>query len=233
MTNTNLRSWSTGILALAAAVGMLTAAPTEAAATLTFDQVDNFGTVSYDGAGGALVGSGINFESILGTGTTLNDGVLIDCFGCRLDFTSGPNIQEAGGDYKWAGGGTFTITGGSVAAGIVPGTVLVSGQFSEVQATLAGSLLLVTGFGQDIKDQALLDFYLGVDNPINFTFVDSSINVGGVTVGPGTAFSATLGTQGGINLGNADFVNTVPGPGSVSLLLLGLSGLAAFRRRAS
>ena len=89
----NIKSWSTGLIAAVAAVGMLSAAPSEGA-TLIFDQVNNSGTVSYDGAGGSLIGTDIAFETIQGVGT--DNDVTIDCAGCVLNFATGPNITEGG-----------------------------------------------------------------------------------------------------------------------------------------
>jgi hypothetical protein len=236
MNFTNTKRWSTGILAAFAAFSMLTAAaPVEAVATLTFDQLDNAGTVSYDGAGGALIGTNIKFETIVSSGTPLNSGI-INGIGCLLNFTTGLNTSDTGGSYTWAGGGTFTITGGFAPAGLGSSAILVSGIFSQANAILSGGSLLVTSLGTDTKHQGLIDYFFGVGAIVtNWNFVESTINATGVTSSGGTAFSASLGVVGDLNqnFGNADFVNTAPVPGSVSLLLLGLSALAAFRRRIS
>jgi hypothetical protein len=212
----------------------MTAGAQTEGATIVFDQLNNSGTISYDGtAGGVLVGTDIVFESIQGVGT--DNDVTIDCTGCVLNFTTGAIISVAGGEYEFAPGGTFTVVGSSVLAGIPAGSVLLSGVWTgnisvDIDQGTLDSLIL-TGEGLDSKHEDLLDFFFN-DPPGHWAYVDSTIQITndptGIVVGPGTAFTADISVG-----GNADLVNSsfVPEPGSALLLLLGLGSLAAYRRR--
>jgi hypothetical protein len=214
---------------------MVTAAPTESG-TIVFDQPPeaNDGTISYDGtAGGVLVGTDIVFQSIGGVGTDIE--TTVDCDGCLLNFTTGAIISVIGDEYTFAAGGSFTLVGGSILGLIPAGTPLLTGTWTDpvtVEISLgAFDILTLLGNGEDVKHPDLLDIFFTTP-PANFAFVNSTIQIttdpAGVTVGPGTAFSADLEFG-----GNADLVNTsfVPEPGSSLLLLLGLGSLAAYRRR--
>lgn len=225
------RSWS---LAAIVAVGILGAASTEGA-TIIFDQAPaaNAGTISYDGTAiGTLVGTGIVFTSISGVGT--DNDVPIDCTGCLLSFSTGPISSVVGDTYTFAGGGTFTLVGGSLLGGIPGGTTLVTGTWDDpVVVVVTSTDLDMLEKGTDTKDEALLAFYFD-DPPTDFRFTDSNIVIesgpGGVTK-TGTSFKADLALG-----GNADLVNAsvaVPEPGVVALFLLGLGSLAAYRRRHS
>src|SRR5687768_4296997 len=77
------------------------------AATITFDQIIDGGTLSYDGAGGALVGTDISMDTITASGVP-NPGILT-CVGCVLNFTTGANTLEGPAFWNFASGGTFTI----------------------------------------------------------------------------------------------------------------------------
>ncbi len=225
MNYTDTKSSLPGLIGVIAAACLLTAVPMEGA-NLIFDQINNDGTLSYDGLGGALVGTDIVFESIRGVGT--DNDTTIDCDGCLLNFRTGSNIGDVGGVYTFSHfGSSFTLVGGSILGGIPGGTTLLEGRFTRtVNVTVFGeSVLIMTGSGEDEKDPDLIDFFFD-GAPENFIFVDSVIQISGITVGPGTAFSADLAEG-----GNADLINSVPAPGTTALFLLGLSGLAAYRRR--
>jgi hypothetical protein len=198
--------------------------------TLSFDNptVDG-GTISYDGAGGAVTATGVIFQQVIGVDTPLNPGTVLFCFpgNCLLDFTTGPNLLEGPPIWTFDGGGTISMTGGLNTAAdgsgtqIVPaGSILVSsGSFAgpeSVTATLSDSLQF-TGAGGDTKNTTLAGFY-GAADP--FTFVTTEISLGEATITTGTgAFTATVT--------DADFQNTngllqVPVPPSGLLVGLGL-----------
>jgi hypothetical protein len=233
----NFRDARWWTLAAIAAVSLLWGAPTEGS-EITFDQTANAGIVSYDGTvGGTMVGTDILFESIVGTNTENDD--TIDCDGCFLDFETGGLTGISGDEYTFAAGGTFILTGGSVAAGIPAGTTLLTGTFTEpVVVTVRDGfpdVLATIALGEDTKDELLLAYFFPLDPPPNWAFINSTIQItfdNGVVIGPGTGFTADLSIG-----GDADLVNTsvvVPEPGSSLLLLLGLGSLAAgYRRRSS
>jgi hypothetical protein len=217
-------------------MGILSSSAGEGA-TIVFDQAPaaNDGTISFDGtAAGVLVGTNIVFTNISGDGTD-NDAFPIDCAGCLLNFTTGSIISVVGNIYTFAGGGTFTITGGSLLAGIPGGTTLLSGTWDNpVVVEVTPTTLDMLEKGTDTKHEDLLDYFF-VDPPSDWIFTDVAIQIeseaGGVVkfAGPTyTGFSADLDFG-----GNADLVNSsaVPEPASALLLLLGLGSLAAYRRR--
>lgn len=228
-----LKKLAIGLIAVMAA-GFLVAVPTEAA-TLVFDQgvTDNAGSITYDGAGGNLIGTDIVFTNFTGILTPLNNGITFDCDSCLLNFQTGGNLTEAAGangEYTFAAGGTFTITGGSLLGGIAGGTTLVSGIITSiVTADLSGTSFEMSIKGLDEKHPDLLDLFFN-NPPGNFVGVASEIQSGGAGITRDTttgSFDIDLSKG-----GNADFVNSnVPEPGTTTLLLLGLGGLAAYRRR--
>jgi hypothetical protein len=196
------------------------------AAILKFDDpVVPGGTVTYDGAGGPAIGDDILFQSIQGLGTPLNDGVMLDCVGCLLDFTTGANISEGPALWNFAGGGLISLIGAVPALGLPAGTLLLNGFFAGTPNEITGgdSFGLFAAVGTDVKNPTLATFFgLGPD----FTFGTTSIQTT-TLVDPATgAFSGTVV--------NADLNNTqavVPNPMTVLLLGMGMVGLVAMQRR--
>ncbi|MEN8205169.1 MAG: VPLPA-CTERM sorting domain-containing protein [Pseudomonadota bacterium] len=199
-------------------------------ATISFDDGADpqNGTLSYDGTGGALIGSGIDFYTILGEDTPSNPGIALDCVDCVLDFTTGTNISEGPVVWEFNGGGSLTITG-TVKDGVtqIASGTLVSGSFSDAVVTGDGndaSVLILSGFGTDSKNADLLNFF-GLSEQ-GFTFASTNISIGNVNYLGNGGFNGTLT--------NADFDNittVVPVPAAVWLFGSGLLGLVGVARR--
>jgi hypothetical protein len=195
------------------------------AAILKFDDpVIPGGTVTYDGAGGAAIGTDILLQSIQGLGTPANDGATLDCVGCTLNFVTGANLTEGPTLWNFAGGGTITLTGAVPALALPAGTLLLSGTFAGTPNEITGgdAFGLFAAVGTDVKNEALAGFF-GLD-PTGFTFGTTSIQTATV-VGANGSFNGTVV--------NADLNNTqavVPGPATGLLLGLGLFVLGAVRR---
>lgn len=213
---------------IAALILSVFASTASASAILSFDDNDDpniqNGTLSYDGAGGALIGSGIDFVSVFASNTA-NDGVYI-CDGCELNFTTGANISEGPFAWLFAGGGSISITGTvKDGATVIASGTLLSGFFSGAITIGAGTNLSdlgMTGLGSDTKNADLLDFLGLTDTPFSF----ASTNI--------AAANAIYNGIGGFTaeVTNADLDNTAPEPAISALIGLGLLGLGLARRRA-
>jgi hypothetical protein len=200
---------------------------------LKFDDPTNpGGIVSYNGAGGAAVGTDILFQSIQGLDTPLNNNVTLACVGCVMNFTTGLNTQEGTvGATPWlfGPGGTIQITGSIPTLGIPAGSQILTGTFTGTPAegitVVEGEVFgLFIGSGSDAKNPALAAFF-GLANP--FTHGTTSIQAD-VVVGANGSFSGTVFNADLNNLGTTPV--QVPAPVSLMLIGLGLVGVVATRR---
>jgi hypothetical protein len=219
-----LRRFLSGLCALLTTV-VVFAEQGSAAPILSFDQLHDGGTLSYNGTGGVLKGSGIRFDSIIGVDTAANDGVTLSCIGCRLNFETGLNMSDTAPIYTWAGGGFFTLTGtAKLGSTTIAAGTLLSGTWDEPVIGLRnGSLFNATGTGTDTKSSDLLSFF-GLPE-VSFTFANSDLSA--VTSSSGKGFTARV-TE-------ADITNmaptATPEPATMLLFGAGLLGLAGYRWR--
>lgn len=127
------------------------------------------GTISYNGLGGPLVGTGIDVDSVVGLDTPLNDGVARACISCLLSFSTGHFAGSDPGAWYFDPGGWLTLIGGVdlddngvINAGDIPlGTTLIDGSFNGLAlvAAVGGTFRIVMATLNDTKPIALTDFY--------------------------------------------------------------------------
>jgi hypothetical protein len=211
----------------------LFAVQAHATSILIFDDAGSLqdGKVSYDGVlGHALVGTGIDFNSITGTATPLHNGEKLTCVSCELNFTTGGSTDEGFpdvGPWQFGGGGTFTVTGtakdsfnniiasGILVSGIWGGAVALANGFPSPKPPTQVSTL---GFGTTtVVNSDLLTFF-GIINPV-FSF--SGTNISSVT----SYNNGTRAFAGNVLNADAEVDNT-PAPEPNSPLLFGLGFLA-------
>jgi hypothetical protein len=171
------------------------------------------GTVSWAGPGSGIVGTNIQFQSILGIDTPLNAGAPgLTCSNCLLNFLTAQaaaTIDPVSGVIvvtAQSGVTTVTLTGGVPELGIPDGSTLLSGVFAGNPREVIGpeeNFGLFVGTVPDTKHPALAAHF-GLD-PQTFTFGTTSVQA--IT----TVDEATGAFTGSVV--NADLNNTAPVPG--------------------
>ncbi len=174
------------------------------ATTISIDFSGGLGTghglISWEGGSAPLIGTNIPIAHIEGQNTPANDGNYDLVTQGVMNFTTGNLVSSVNGQYTFASGGTISITGGVLAAGITNvNTVLTSGLFNipVVFSMVINSSNQITGAitsggGTDTKDPALLTYYnLTNLNPTTFSFllteISSTVTTPGATTGAFTA----------------------------------------------
>ncbi|WP_423822285.1 PEP-CTERM sorting domain-containing protein [Salinisphaera sp. SPP-AMP-43] len=216
------------------------------AAVVNFDQANAqspTGTVSYDGNGGALTGSGISFDQISLNNAVLPEGAqdTLSCIGCSIDFETGRNLSEGSetGVWSFAGGGNLTLSGEAVDSegNLIANDTLFTGTFDgnadnasqfvigNGESNLSASLTGTDDFNADLAT------YFGLSADTSFDFTNTVIAMGSASFGDDGSFSSD-------QLQNADTTvqssTDVPEPSQFGMFGLGLAlvmGGLGFRRK--
>lgn len=183
------------------------------------------GSISYNGTGGALIGTNIDVDNVVGLSTPANANVTSTCLTCTLNFTSGLNTSAGGGTWQFGSGGSISITGGvdfSVGSDIPVGSTLLTGTFSSATVSDTGVFEVTFGSFTDVKHAGLLSYY-GMPSG-NY---DGSLTILFSAVGgPGNAITSTS-----LFGGSIANVAAVPVPAAAWLFGSGLLGLYSAMRR--
>jgi hypothetical protein len=184
------------------------------------------GSIAYAGTGGALIGSNIDVDSVVGLSTPANTNVTSTCLNCVLNFTSGLNTSVGSGTWQFGPGGSISITGGVDFQGSTPdislGSTLLTGTFSSATVSDTGVFEVTFGSFGDVKHASLLSYY-GMPGG-NY---DGSLTIlFNAAVGPGSAIASTT-----IFGGSIANVAAVPVPAAAWLFGSGLLGLYSAVRK--
>lgn len=181
-------------------------------------------SLSYQGGGGALVGSDLSVSSVIGEGTPVNDGTALTVQ-ASLNFITGDLVTTTPNSWEFAGGGSFTIVG-TVQGLIDASTTLYSGQFvgDTTITNLGGGVYKVLGGGVSGTLDPLLAAEFGQKVPDDNYPGGLSLLFEGSELPPGP-FNDTR-----FNSGNFA-THAAPEPSSVALLGIGAVGLFVSRKR--
>lgn len=205
---------------------LVTAVMWAAAAPARASYVIDFGTGTAGSGGliqpisGGWEGSGILIDTMLASGTPVNDGVY-NVDGPAAATFNANNTPRSNGTIGVLSfntvTGDFSITGSVPDLGVLAPVTLLSGTMGSFTTGFdAGGFTLHVMSGTDTKNPALLSG-LGIAAGTPFQF--SGFSIAGIDNGDGT-YTAT-----------STDISNVPEPVTTGLLGLGLAGLAAARRR--
>ena len=180
------------------------------------------GTVSYNGSGGPLVGSGISVNTVTGVSTSANTGIALALTGGTLGWTTGNLTGTTATSWSFGGGGvsSLTLTGGISSLGIASGTTLLSGFWGTASVFSLGNNFNIAGATFFDYVNPTLAAYFGESSASAW---NGNFNISFAASGaPPAGFASSQVFSG-------DVVTTapVPEPASAALLILGLFGIAA------
>ena len=186
------------------------------------------GNISYAGGNSSLIGSSIDVDNVVATGTSLHNNITSLCITCTLQFVTGPldNYDPVTSTWSFTSGGSIEISGGidftdnSSLSDIAAGSTLLTGTFQQAKVfELASGIFnfsILGGSFVDNKNPLLLAYY-GLPTSVAYT--------GGLNL----SFSSSANGNGGFqsdSIYSGDIVNTpVPLPPALLLLLSGLTTL--------
>lgn len=198
--------------------------------------VPTAGSISYAGGANPLVGSGIQVDTVVGSGgTPLNNDVVRNCLSCTLNFTTGNFTGfSSPTTYTFANGGTLTLSGtvdlnnnGYADAGDASGTLL-SGFFSGgtpyvVATTFLGNTTfnIAGALFSTFVNNTLASFYGLPTAPFSYY---GGFNISFLGVNTGSGFTST-------SMGSGDVIAATPEPFSIILMGTTLMLFAMIWRR--